>query len=123
MEIQNNKKFFPFFKDCLGAPDGTHIYAKVKEKESVRFWNRKGQITQNVLGICKFNLQFSYVYPGWEVSTHHARVLDAALADDLSIPNGKYYLVDAGYGLKKGFLTPYRGVRYHLKEQERSRQR
>jgi len=64
MEIRNNKKLSPFFKDCLGAADGTHIYAKVPEEESVRFQNRKGHITQNVLGICKFNLQFSYVYPG-----------------------------------------------------------
>jgi len=29
---------------------------------------------------------------------------------------GKYYLVDAGYGAKPGFLPPFRGVRYHLKE-------
>lgn len=29
---------------------------------------------------------------------------------------GKYYLVDCGYGAKPGFLPPFRGVRYHLKE-------
>ena len=29
---------------------------------------------------------------------------------------GKYYLGDAGFPLKSGLLTPYRGVRYHLKE-------
>ena len=29
---------------------------------------------------------------------------------------GKYYLVDAGFQLKTGFLTPYRSTRYHLKE-------
>jgi len=96
MEIQNNKNIIPFFKDCLGAADGIYIYTKVEEEESVRFGNRKGQITQNVLGICKFNFQFSYVYHGWERSAHDARVLDTALGDDLSIPNGKYYLVDAG---------------------------
>ncbi|XLU95143.1 hypothetical protein S245_009495, partial [Arachis hypogaea] len=28
----------------------------------------------------------------------------------------KYYLGDAGFMLKPGILTPYRGVRYHLKE-------
>ena len=27
---------------------------------------------------------------------------------------GKYYLVDAGYTLRKGFLTPYKGQRCHL---------
>ncbi|XP_072087167.1 protein ALP1-like [Arachis hypogaea] len=29
---------------------------------------------------------------------------------------GKFYLGDAGFMLKPGILTPYRGVRYHLKE-------
>ena len=29
---------------------------------------------------------------------------------------GKYYLVDARYGAKPGFLPPFRGVRYHLNE-------
>jgi hypothetical protein len=29
---------------------------------------------------------------------------------------GKYYLVDAGYACKPGFLPPFRGVRYHLSE-------
>lgn len=27
---------------------------------------------------------------------------------------GKYYLVDARYTLRKGFLTPYKGQRCHL---------
>ncbi|KAH1096938.1 hypothetical protein J1N35_013859 [Gossypium stocksii] len=34
----------------------------------------------------------------------------------LRIPEGKYYLADAGYGIRNGYITPYRGVRYHLKE-------
>jgi hypothetical protein len=29
---------------------------------------------------------------------------------------GKFYLVDAGYGAKPGFLPSFRGVRYHLNE-------
>ena len=29
---------------------------------------------------------------------------------------GKYYLGDAGYGNKNGIFSPYRSVRYHLKE-------
>ena len=29
---------------------------------------------------------------------------------------GKYYLGDAGYGVQKGIISPYHGVRYHLKE-------
>ena len=29
---------------------------------------------------------------------------------------GKYYLSDASYGVRKGIISPYHGVRYHLKE-------
>jgi hypothetical protein len=29
---------------------------------------------------------------------------------------GKFYLVDAGYACRPGFLPPYRATRYHLKE-------
>ena len=29
---------------------------------------------------------------------------------------GKFYLVDAGYACRPGFLSPYRGTRYHLNE-------
>ncbi len=29
---------------------------------------------------------------------------------------GKYYLVDAGYGAKPGFLPPFHATRYHLNE-------
>jgi hypothetical protein len=29
---------------------------------------------------------------------------------------GKFYLVDAGYGAKPGFLPPFRQTRYHLNE-------
>jgi hypothetical protein len=33
---------------------------------------------------------------------------------------GKYYLVDAGYPLMKGYLTPYKGERYHLPDFRRA---
>lgn len=29
---------------------------------------------------------------------------------------GKFYLVDAGFMLRDGFIAPFRGTRYHLKE-------
>lgn len=39
------------------------------------------------------------------------------------IPDGKYYLADAGYHNTDYLLCPYRGVRYHLKEQISAAQR
>jgi len=122
--IRNDPKMFPYFKGCIGAADGTHIRAHIAESDAVRFRSRKGEISQNVLGICTFDELFCYVLPGWEGASHDTRVLQAALAADLRTPPpGCYYLVDAGYGIRAGFLPPYRGVRYHLKEQYQSQQK
>ncbi|XP_071912888.1 uncharacterized protein [Coffea arabica] len=66
-EILNSARFYPYFKDCVGAIDGSHVRVKV---------------------------------PNIDAAKYH----------------GKYYLVDAGFMLRRGLLTPYRNVRYHLKE-------
>ncbi|GAV89599.1 DDE_4 domain-containing protein, partial [Cephalotus follicularis] len=34
----------------------------------------------------------------------------------LKVPQGQYYLCDAGYTYGEGFLAPYRGQRYHSTE-------
>lgn len=63
-------------------------------------------------------MQITYVLPGWEGSAQDSRVLrdDVSRRHGLKVPNGYYYLVDAGYPNAKGFLAPYRGQRYHLNE-------
>mmetsp|Transcript_24507 Transcript_24507/g.22267 ORF Transcript_24507/g.22267 Transcript_24507/m.22267 type:complete len:393 (+) Transcript_24507:74-1252(+) len=114
--IRSNYRFWPYFKNCLGALDGTHVSASIAENNSAPFRNRKGYISQNVLGIVDFRMVFTYVLAGWEGSAHDGKVLQDALTKGLVIPPGKYYLGDAGYGLSGYCLTPYRGIRYHLKE-------
>ncbi|XP_074297131.1 uncharacterized protein LOC141627813 [Silene latifolia] len=105
-----------WFKNCLGALDGTHIKVHVGDKDKVRFRTRKGDLTTNVLGDCTRDLQFVYILPGWEGSAHDNRVLRDALSrkHPLRVPQGQYYLCDAGYMNCEGFLTPFRGQRYHL---------
>ncbi|GLT99855.1 hypothetical protein SLE2022_172670 [Rubroshorea leprosula] len=68
VEIMSSSRFYPYFKDCVGAIDGTHIRVKVSPLDAPKY------------------------------------------------REGKFYLVDAGFMLKSGLITPYRGVRYHLKE-------
>ncbi|KAI4971085.1 hypothetical protein ZWY2020_001999 [Hordeum vulgare] len=82
------------------------------------FRGRKPYATQNVMAAVDFDLRFTYVLAGWEGTAHDALVLRDALerANGLRVPQGKFYLVDAGYGAKRGFLPPFRGVRYHLNE-------
>uniref|UniRef100_A0A803N0B5 Myb/SANT-like domain-containing protein n=1 Tax=Chenopodium quinoa TaxID=63459 RepID=A0A803N0B5_CHEQI len=106
------------FKSCLGALDGTYINVRVTSQERGKYRTRKGTIAMNVLGACAPNMEFIYVLPGWEGSAHDVRVLLNALSrpNGLRVPRGNYYLVDASYTNCDGFLAPYRGKRYHLKE-------
>nr|XP_043616035.1 protein ALP1-like [Erigeron canadensis] len=106
------------FQGCLGALDGTLIKVTPPSDEKSRYRTRKGCISTNVLGVCCPNMQFIYVLPGWEGSAHDGRVLRDAISRNqgLRVPLGCYYLVDFGYCNANGFLAPYRGQRYHLKE-------
>ncbi|XP_074266140.1 uncharacterized protein LOC141588606 [Silene latifolia] len=106
------------FENCLGALDGTYISVQVRNEDRPRYRTRKGSIAMNVLGVCNPFLEFIYVQPGWEGSAHDGRVLRDAISKPhgLKVPQGFYYLVDAGYTNCRGFLAPYRGHRYHLKE-------
>ncbi|XP_025821786.1 protein ALP1-like [Panicum hallii] len=82
------------------------------------FRGRKSYTTQNIMAAVDFDLRFTFVTAGWEGTAHDASILRDALErpNGLRVPEGKFYLVDAGYGAKPGFLPPYRGVRYHLNE-------
>ncbi|XP_057760273.1 uncharacterized protein LOC130980631 [Arachis stenosperma] len=106
------------FKGCLGALDGIYIEVTVPESEKARYRTRKGKICTNVLGVCNREMGFVYVLSGWEGSASDSRVLRDAITrrNSLKIPHGNYYLVDAGYTNGPGFLAPYRGTRYHVRE-------
>ena len=116
-EIEDDPRMFPFFRDCLGAIDGTHIAAHVPRSEQVPFSNRKGNITQNVFAACSFDLRITHIHAGWEGSAHDSIVMQHSIAEGRwRVPEGKYYLADAGYSNCDFLLVPYQKVRYHLKE-------
>ncbi|KAL2251817.1 UNVERIFIED_CONTAM: hypothetical protein Sindi_2304000 [Sesamum indicum] len=86
---------------------------------------RKGHVALNILGVCNPNMQFIHVLSGWEGSAADSRVLRDAVHRPgglrVTYPPvvpyvGQYYLCDNGYANAEGFLTPYRGVWYHLRE-------
>ncbi|KAL6647543.1 hypothetical protein ACP70R_014980 [Stipagrostis hirtigluma subsp. patula] len=120
----NPGRFHPYFEGCIGALDGTHIPALVPAHMQDRFRGRKSIPTQNVLAAVDFDLRFVYVLAGWEGSAHDSHVLQDALSrpTGLKIPEGKFFLADAGYAARPGILPPYRGVRYHLKEYQGARE-
>lgn len=71
--------------------DGTHIDAMVHGPEKASYRNRKGVISQNVLAVCNFDLQFIYVLSGWEGSAHDSEVLQDSLTrrtSRLQVPEG-----------------------------------
>jgi hypothetical protein len=95
------------------------VPAFIPAHEQAAWRNRKGFLSQNVLGVCNFDLEFEYILAGWEGSAHDGRVLDDALDKGFQVPEGKYYLGDVGYSNTKRTLVPYKGVRHHLKEHAR----
>jgi hypothetical protein len=115
-KIQDNPRFYPFFKNCLGAIDGTHIPISISPDKHSPFRNRKGTLSINVMVACDFDLSITFVSSGWEGSATDSRVLRSAMSKGFQVPPGKFYLVDGGYANTPSFLAPHRGVRYHLKE-------
>lgn len=117
VEIYSNPKFFPFFKDCIGAIDGSLIPLNISANDAAANRTRKGFTAQNAFVACSFDCRIQFVLAGWEGSAHDSQVLADACSKGFIVPNGKYYLADGGYAISPQFLTPYRGVRYHLREQ------
>ncbi|KAL9374946.1 hypothetical protein Peur_031825 [Populus x canadensis] len=117
-EILEDPRFYPYFKDCVGAVDRMHIPVMVGIDEQGPFRNKNGQLSQNVLVACSFDLRFHYVLAGWEGSASDLRVLNSALTrrNKFQVPEGKYYLVDSKYANMPGFIAPYNGVLCHLNE-------
>ncbi|GKE87160.1 ALP1-like protein, partial [Tanacetum coccineum] len=76
------------FQACLGALDGTLVKVTPPSGEKPRYRTRKGCISTNILGVCCPNMQFIYVLPGWEGSSHDSHVL----YDPISMPQGLRFL-------------------------------
>ena len=114
--IHKKRKFWPYFKDALGALDSSHIHSSPPSNKRGASCNRKGFVSQNCLFGCSFELKFVYALTGWEESATDARIYEDALLKGLHIPEGKYYLADAGFPNCEELLIPYCGVRYHLAE-------
>ncbi|KAL9811928.1 putative harbinger transposase-derived nuclease domain-containing protein [Arabidopsis thaliana] len=98
-KIRKSTRFYPYFKDCVGAIDGTHILAVVSQKKKRLLF-----VTEKVI---------------YRKMSHNSKVLNDALtrnSNRLLVPEGKFYVVGCGFPNRRNFLAPYRGVRYHLQE-------
>ncbi|MFQ6649376.1 hypothetical protein Gotur_023432 [Gossypium turneri] len=80
-----------WFKNCLGALDGTHIKIRVPTIDNPRYRTRKGDISANMLGVCKHDMHFVYVLPGWEGSIADVQVLRDGISrrHGLNVPHAE----------------------------------
>ncbi|KAJ9558536.1 hypothetical protein OSB04_013150 [Centaurea solstitialis] len=115
------KFYFPnFINESILPPKITSVTKSLLLIENL-IGHGKGEICTNVLGVCTRDLLFTYVLAGWEGSAADSKVLRDAISrpNGLKVTQGTYYLCDAGYTNGEGFLTPYRGQRYHLNDWSR----
>ncbi|XP_051229619.1 uncharacterized protein [Lolium perenne] len=89
-KIENSYRWFPYFRDCIGDIDGTHVTANVSRSISTTFRGRKHYTSYNVLAAVYFDMRLAYVLAGWESSAHDASIMSDNLSrpDGLQIPKG-----------------------------------
>ncbi|XP_059623167.1 protein ALP1-like [Cornus florida] len=99
-KIRGSPQFYPYFKHCVGAINGTHITVTLPVATQLPFRGRKGYTTQNVMVVCDFDMRFTYVLAGWEGSANDSRILKECIENEAmnfpAPPPDKYYLVDSG---------------------------
>ncbi|XP_052175333.1 uncharacterized protein LOC127790090 [Diospyros lotus] len=78
---------FPYFKNCIGAIDGTHVAAWAPTSRQTSFRGRKTNITQNVMLTCDFDMKFTFVYSGWEGTANDSPVfIDVVIRTSNNFP-------------------------------------
>ncbi|XP_020590960.1 uncharacterized protein LOC110031877 [Phalaenopsis equestris] len=76
------------------------------------------------MAVYDFNMCFTFALAGWEGSAHDSRIFKIATRNlEYNFPHpphGKYYLVDAGYPMQRGYLKPYPDTTYHIPDFQRA---
>ncbi|CAL5349338.1 unnamed protein product [Camellia sinensis] len=126
---RSNETIHRYFRAVLRAILSLYKYmVKLSDNETpLEIWNHNRIVsevswpkiwnTTKYLSCHYLRLEI-HICISWLGSAHDSHVLNDALtrSGGFKIPEGKYYLGDAGYGIRKGIISSYRGVRYHLKE-------
>ena len=122
-KIRDSDNNYPYFEDCVGPIDGTHIPAHVPLSEQNNWRDRKGHISQNVLASCDFDLRFTNLVVSNKGSVADSTLWTEAMnAQQLHIPAGKYVLGNAGFSNCDSCLIPYTNTRYYLQEWTNAKQ-
>ncbi len=114
--IGTNPKFYPYFKDALGAIDRTHFSVRPPAGDKVQYQDCDGDLSQNVIAACDWDMIFLFLLIGWEGSASDGFLYQEAMKAGFLVPEGKYYLADAGFANCDSLIVPYCNTRYHLRE-------
>ena len=115
-DILNDNRYSPF-GNCVGGGDGTYIKVIVPASLSSRMRCRKGYTCQNIFAVADFDSKFLFVQAGGDGAEHDSRILTYIEQKNMwPLKENQTILLDAAYCNSSQKLTPYRGVRYHLKE-------
>ena len=96
--------------------DGTYIPAFLPIRNQKRFWLRKSQVLQNIFAAVSFEGLFLYVLARAEGSMNDSSLLRQALTRLFMIPLSRFYLADAGFGVRRGILILFSLERYYLND-------
>ena len=66
---------------CVGVINGTHISVSVPPGLADKFRGHKRDTTWNIIVACDFDLKFTYMLFGWEVSIYDTCVMDHAISE------------------------------------------
>ena len=78
-EILKDARYRPYFRDCIGVIDDTHIRVCIPSHLQGVYIGRKGYTTTNVMVVCDFSMCFTFVWAGWEGSEHDTKIFMEAL--------------------------------------------
>ena len=82
-KIKDDNRYWPYFKDCICAIDGTHVSVVMHVSKQIPYIDRKGSPTQNIMDACDFNMCFTFAWAGWEGAAHDARIFLEALRREI----------------------------------------
>ena len=115
LKIVNNYRFWPYyFKDVVGAIDGSHIPTSPPQHDRAVYCNWKGFVSQNCLFACNFGMRFTYVLTGWEGSATDAQIFQDACTSSLEIPAGKYFCQTVNLSNQTLVVSDVSGVQENL---------
>ncbi|XP_048626779.1 uncharacterized protein LOC125594738 [Brassica napus] len=71
--LRNDDRYWPHFRDCIGALDGTHVPVRPPSQNAEAYRGRKQDPTMNVRAICNFDMKFIYAYVGVPGRAHDTK--------------------------------------------------